>query len=110
MTVNQLAVYSGVSAASISRYETGERGTPKPPTIEKLAKGLRMDYEELMRIAGYVESEHKKESGFTLPESVYESVIREAEVKYGVNLRDDPAVNAILRELILNLAKMKKEN
>lgn len=53
MTVNQLAMYSGVSAASISRYETGDRGVPKPPTIEKLAKGLRIEYDELMRIAGY---------------------------------------------------------
>lgn len=55
MTVNQLAMYSGISAASISRYETGDRGTPKPPTIEKLAKGLKIDYKELMRVAGYYE-------------------------------------------------------
>lgn len=53
LTVNQLAIYSGVSSASISRYETGERGTPKPPTIEKLAKGLKMDYSDLMKIAGH---------------------------------------------------------
>ncbi|MEF3306634.1 helix-turn-helix domain-containing protein [Paenibacillus sp. GYB003] len=54
MTVNQLAVYSGVSAASISRYETGERGIPKPPTIEKLARGLRVPYTDLMKIAGHI--------------------------------------------------------
>lgn len=55
MTVNQLSMYSGVSAASISRYETGDRGIPKPPTIEKLAKGLKYDYTQLMKIAGYIE-------------------------------------------------------
>jgi transcriptional regulator with XRE-family HTH domain len=57
MTVNQLAIYSGVSAASISRYENGERGTPKPPTLEKLAKGLRVDYTELMKIAGHIKNQ-----------------------------------------------------
>lgn len=57
MTVNQLAVYSGISAASISRYETGERGIPKPKTIEKLAKGLKVDYMGLMHIAGHTADE-----------------------------------------------------
>jgi transcriptional regulator with XRE-family HTH domain len=55
MTVNQLGMYSGISGASISRYETGERGTPKPPTIKKLAEALKYPYEELMRLAGYIE-------------------------------------------------------
>lgn len=61
MTVNQLAIYSGVSAASISRYETGERGIPKPPTIEKLAKGLKIDYNDLMRVAGHLHESSQKE-------------------------------------------------
>jgi transcriptional regulator with XRE-family HTH domain len=60
MTVNQLAIYSGVSAASISRYETGERGIPKPPTIEKLAKGLRVDYNDLMKLAGHIRTQPEK--------------------------------------------------
>lgn len=63
MTVHQLAMYSGVSAASISRYETGDRGIPKPPTIEKLAKGLRIDYNQLMQIAGHIrEDSNDKEA------------------------------------------------
>ncbi|MOA35525.1 hypothetical protein D3C78_1569810 [compost metagenome] len=63
-----------------------------------------MDYSELMRIAGYT-TENKEESEYTLPESEYERVIKEAEAHYGVNLRDDPVVNATLRELILGIAK-----
>jgi transcriptional regulator with XRE-family HTH domain len=57
MTINQLSMYSGISGASISRYETGERGIPKPPTIEKLAKGLKVDYGVLMRAAGHWKDE-----------------------------------------------------
>ncbi len=48
LTVNQLAVYSGVSSATISRIENGHRGIPKPATIKKLADTLKIPYEELM--------------------------------------------------------------
>lgn len=55
MTVNQLAMYSGISSASISRYESGERNAPKPENIKKLAEALKIPYEELMEIAGHLE-------------------------------------------------------
>ena len=53
LKVNQLAMYSNVSPALISRIENGKRGTPKPDTIKKLAKGLKMEYSELMALAGF---------------------------------------------------------
>lgn len=53
MSINQLALYSGVSAPQISRVETGSRGVPKPETIKKLALALNVDYENLMQVAGY---------------------------------------------------------
>ncbi|KJD52843.1 XRE family transcriptional regulator, partial [Bacillus amyloliquefaciens] len=54
LSVNQLAMYAGVSAAvAISRIENGHRGVPKPATIRKLADALKMPYEQLMDIAGY---------------------------------------------------------
>ncbi|MCY8520975.1 helix-turn-helix domain-containing protein [Bacillus atrophaeus] len=55
LTVNQLAIYSGVSAAGISRIENGKRGVPKPATIKKLAEALKIPYEDLMKKAGYIE-------------------------------------------------------
>lgn len=54
-TLNQVATYSGISAAQLSRIENGKRGVPKPPTIAKLAKALKVNYEELMAVAGYIE-------------------------------------------------------
>lgn len=65
MTLNQVAMYSDISAAQLSRIETGKRGVPKPLTIEKIAQALRIDYIELMKIAGYLEDnkeEPKQES------------------------------------------------
>lgn len=54
LSVNQLAMYAGVSAAAISRIENGHRGVPKPTTIKKLADALKIPYEQLMDIAGYM--------------------------------------------------------
>ncbi|MDB5054609.1 MAG: transcriptional regulator [Bacilli bacterium] len=53
-TVNQLAMYSGISSASISRYESGERN-PKPESVKKLSEALKYSYEELMKLAGHLE-------------------------------------------------------
>lgn len=55
LSVNQLAMYSEVSAAGISRIENGKRGIPKPPTIKKLASALKVPYEDMMQAAGYIE-------------------------------------------------------
>jgi len=54
MTVNQLAMYSGISAAQLSRMENGKRGVPKPATLRKLADALKIEYTELMKMAGYL--------------------------------------------------------
>jgi transcriptional regulator with XRE-family HTH domain len=54
LTVNQLAVYSGISSATISKIENGKRGTPKPATIKKLAAVLKIPHENLMATAGHI--------------------------------------------------------
>lgn len=56
LTLNQVALYSDISAAQLSRIETGKRGVPKPATIKKIADALKEDYDFLMWIAGHVES------------------------------------------------------
>lgn len=56
LTVNQLAVYSGISSATISKIENGKRGTPKPATIKKLAAVLKVPYENLMAAAGHIQA------------------------------------------------------
>ncbi|WP_304512084.1 helix-turn-helix domain-containing protein [Anoxybacillus sp. LAT_26] len=58
-TVNQLALYSGVSSAQISRIENGLRGVPKPETIKKLSEALGHPYEDLMQAAGYIDDNTK---------------------------------------------------
>lgn len=65
MTLNQVAMYAEISAAQLSRIETGKRGTPKPQTIEKIASALKVDYNELMIAAGYVNG-----TSFEVPEII----------------------------------------
>lgn len=52
--LNQLSLKSGVSSSQISRIENGKMGTPKVPTIKKLAFGLGIDEAKLLSIAGYL--------------------------------------------------------
>lgn len=82
MTVNQLGIYSEVSPALISKIENGKRGTPKPETIEKLAKGLKMEYTDLMQEAGYIEEAYHNGS-----------IVNESAVTYKVN---DPRKQKLL--------------
>jgi transcriptional regulator with XRE-family HTH domain len=62
LTVNQLALYSGISAATISRIETGKRGIPKAPNLQKLAEALKISYEDLLSLAGYIKLPDKPEN------------------------------------------------
>lgn len=54
-TIREVAHRSGVSTAYISQLENGNRGLPSPEILKKLSEGLNTPYEELMRLAGYLE-------------------------------------------------------
>lgn len=58
LTLNQVALYSDISAAQLSRIENGKRGVPKPSTIKKISEALKTDYDELMVIAGHIEKDN----------------------------------------------------
>ncbi len=54
LSIRELAKRSNVSFAHISQIEAGQRGTPKPETIRKLAEGLHCPVDQLMEKAGYL--------------------------------------------------------
>ncbi|ACV59957.1 transcriptional regulator, XRE family (plasmid) [Alicyclobacillus acidocaldarius subsp. acidocaldarius DSM 446] len=62
LTINQLALYSGVSSALISRIENGQRGRPKPDTLKKLASALKVPYEDLLLHAGVLNEQISRTS------------------------------------------------
>lgn len=55
LSIRQLALYSRVSAAYLSQIETGARGIPSPEVLKKLYKPLKVSYEDLMQVAGYID-------------------------------------------------------
>ncbi|GFP19416.1 HTH-type transcriptional regulator, competence development regulator [Candidatus Hakubella thermalkaliphila] len=59
LSQRQLGRLAGVSAAYISEVERGVRGVPSPKILEKLARPLRVEYNELMRQAGYLKIEQE---------------------------------------------------
>jgi transcriptional regulator with XRE-family HTH domain len=99
LTVNQLALYSNISAATISRIENGKRGAPKPHNIEKLSEALKYPYEDLMRLAGYL-PEGVAENTATYNVRQYDDIMQEIKNKYpGVDL-NDPDIRRKLMKMI----------
>lgn len=111
LTLREAADRSGLSHSYISSLENGRHPktkapiNPSPESLERLSEAYNYDYELLMKIAGYIKRDETDDS--LILNSTYEQAIREAKVRYGVNLRDDPVANATIRELLLSIAKQK---
>lgn len=54
LTIRKLAERSGLSHSSISMIERNIRQHPKSDTIQKLARGLKIPYQQLLVKAGYM--------------------------------------------------------
>ncbi|MFJ8071791.1 helix-turn-helix domain-containing protein [Peribacillus sp. NPDC096447] len=60
LSIRVLSEKSGVSHSYISQIENGNRDTPQPELIKKIATGLGVDYFALMRIAGFMTPDRKE--------------------------------------------------
>lgn len=56
VSVRMLAQRSGLSDAAISEWLAGKRH-PRPESLQKLARGLRLPYDMVLQAAGYLPSE-----------------------------------------------------
>ncbi|WP_433912304.1 helix-turn-helix domain-containing protein [Staphylococcus sp. LKG3-3] len=56
LSLRQVAYKSGMSNTYISQLERGLRPTPYPEDLKNLAYALGLDYEMLMKKAGYIEN------------------------------------------------------
>lgn len=59
LTIRQVELYAEVSNSYISQLENGKRGIPSPDVLKKLAKVYKVNYEDLMKKAGYIDSDIK---------------------------------------------------
>ncbi|WP_052476142.1 helix-turn-helix domain-containing protein [Cohnella kolymensis] len=104
LTQIQVAKKLEVSNGAISGYERNYRD-PDTETLKRLADLYGVSNNWLLT------GEETKESvAYTLPEGVYETLIKEAESLHGVNLHDDPVVLQAVRNIIDSIAQTKKQS
>ncbi|WP_339317970.1 helix-turn-helix transcriptional regulator [Paenibacillus sp. FSL R10-2734] len=100
-TQQEVAIKLGVTNGTISGYERNYRD-PDTDILNRMADLYEVSLD-------WLNGRDKKENdSYSLPEEVILNVIKEAEAEYKVSLRDDPVVESAVRDLIHNLAKMKK--
>lgn len=99
LSQNEISKRLGIARTTYASYEQGAR-EPDIEMINRLASFHGVNVGDLL-------GEKKKESEFTLPESVYDEIIKETEMKYNVNLRDDPFVLDTMKQIIDSYAKSK---
>ncbi|MFT8813331.1 LexA family protein [Oenococcus sp.] len=65
MTIRQLSLYTGINNGYISQIENDRVPIPKPETIDKLAKGLRVDNLVLYKAADIIPKSLLSKAGLT---------------------------------------------
>ncbi|MBB6731928.1 helix-turn-helix domain-containing protein [Cohnella zeiphila] len=81
--------------------------SPTPDTLRAISKGYNYPYEELMKVAGYLD-EDKEESESTLPKSKIDEIVKRVERKLNVTLSDDPLIMESLENYLTTLANVIK--
>lgn len=105
-SMNQLAINANVSHSLISRVEGGDRGAPKPDTLEKLAKALQVPFEEMMEKAGHIDEKQKNTllEQFPLLNDIDTELVR----KFAEVIREDP-YQSLFFDDILSASKDERE-
>ncbi len=105
LTVNQLALYSKVSASLISRIENEERGVPKPETLQKLASALKIPYTDLMILAGYFDhtlnNSKVMDTKITYQLSANSSEFTESELHFLRQLKEHPKSGQFFHDMLI---------
>jgi len=99
-TMEEVANKLGLKTHSTYSNWEYDRTQPDIEMLVKLADLFKVSVDYLLG---------KQNEDFVYPESEIERVITETEKHYGVILRDDPVVYEAMRQLILGIAKAKKD-
>lgn len=98
----QVKEKTGINNKTLSGYENGV-SEPDLETLKILANLYEVSTDWLLG----KEIKNEKESEFSLPENIYEEIIRKTEEKYNVTLWDDPFVVETMKQIIDNYARTK---
>lgn len=107
-TIREVSDRSGVSPAYISQLENGNRGIPSPDILMKLSEGLNISYNDLMKLAGYLEGQHQY-SVKTAPINL-RRFLRENDMQFDGQLLSDLDKEWIERMLSVLFWKEKRDS
>ncbi len=110
-TINQLSLYTGISAAQLSRIENGKRAAPKVENIRKLSDALSVPFSEMMNAAGYTQGEEiwenkqeylteKDESDIAKRMAKIRKDLEEGTGKDGLNFMGEPMSEEAIESLL----------
>ncbi|HDP5827307.1 TPA: helix-turn-helix transcriptional regulator [Staphylococcus aureus] len=92
LSLRQVAYKTNLSATYISELERGLRNTPSPERLKNLAKALNIDYEALMKHAGYIDSKQSTSDPYELlmfsDKEAFESLSEDEKERILTSLRD----------------------
>lgn len=103
LSINQLSIYSGVSASHISRIERGLR-EPSPEILSKLSVTLKISHEDLMKVAGHIKYKLDSDS-LLLPSNDFESDIKTEYLELAKEMQDNKIPIEDVRKILEVLKK-----
>ena len=89
LSIRQLAKVTGISNAYLSQLENGEKKSPHPDILKKLAQYYRVPVIEFLRQAGYLDDE--KETAISMEEKIEQAflrVISDPKFKFGARQKN----------------------
>lgn len=113
MTLRMASEKSGLSHSYISSLENGKHPqtkapiNPSPESLKKLSEAYNYPYEELMRIAGYIQ-DNKKESAPAPQENKLLKIVEKIKEETGIDVSDDPVIMEEIESYLTYLATKKK--
>lgn len=109
MTIRQLELYSGVSNSYLSQLENGRRGIPSPDIIKKISKGLKVDYNDLMIKAGYMEKHESNKDIDLMSDDEIDEELRETQREMQVWYKSEPKDKRLKLRMIRQMIKAFEE-
>lgn len=109
MTIRQLELYSGVSNSYLSQLENGRRGIPSPDIIKKISKGLKVDYNDLMIKAGYMEKHESNKDIDLMSDDEIDEELRETQREMQVWYKSEPKDKRLKLRMIRRMIQSFEE-
>ena len=89
MSMREVEKVSGVSNAYISQIETGEKPTPRPEILKKLAPAYKVTARELFMRAGYLDEREVTASEDERIDAAFQYVLSDPDYKLGTRIRGE---------------------